>query len=62
MRRKVARALRKWADLVDPRTEPSNVARIRVDVDSAEAEDAIRRLAERAEQLRRTVQAALWVD
>jgi len=41
MRRKFARALRKWADLIDPRTSPSDVLTIRVECDSSQFVEAV---------------------
>lgn len=44
MRPKLARVLRKWADLIDPRVSPSEVLTIRVACDSKDAEEALARL------------------
>lgn len=47
MRKKFARSLRKWADLIDPRIEPSNDFTIRIDIDAVSAEETLRRLESR---------------
>jgi hypothetical protein len=51
MRQKIARALRKWADLIDPRHDPSSRLVCRVDIDSKEAEVNIERLKLKLQQL-----------
>ena len=51
MRSKIARALRKWADLIDPRHGPSDVLSIRIEIDSKEAEDKIEKLKSSCEEL-----------
>jgi hypothetical protein len=51
MRHRIARALRKWADLVDPRTEPSDVLSIRIEVNTEEALASIQRVRDAAVEL-----------
>jgi RNase P protein component len=51
MRNKIARALRKWADLIDPRNNPSSRVVCRVDIDSKDAEVNIERLKVKLQQL-----------
>jgi hypothetical protein len=48
---KAARKLRKLADLIDPRIGPSEVMTMRIEVDSCQAEDTIRRLSRLAAEL-----------
>ena len=51
MRKKFARALRKWADLIDPRVGPSDTLTIRIDVDAVSAEEKLRLLESRLERM-----------
>jgi hypothetical protein len=55
MKSKLARALRKWADLIDPRVKPTDGISIRIDVD---AQDAIKEV-ERVEQVVKRVLAGI---
>lgn len=51
MRTTVARCLRKWADLIDPRTDPTDGVSIKVTVDASEAEAALSRVGAAIERL-----------
>ncbi len=41
LRSKLARSVRKWADLIDPRREPTSGVTIEVCVDTKDAEEAL---------------------
>jgi hypothetical protein len=41
MKSKLARVLRKWADLIDPRVKPTNAITLRIDVDARDAVKAV---------------------
>lgn len=60
LRQKFARALRKWADLIDPRTPPARPTAmlINVEVDTSQAEAAFARLDAQARKLREVMDAA----
>lgn len=51
LRGKVARKLRKLADLIDPRVSPSDVFSIRIEVDSSDAEASVKRLVRETQAL-----------
>ncbi len=51
-RQKLAWILRKWADLIDPRHDPSDGVSIRVTADTSEAEAAINGLYAKVEKLK----------
>jgi hypothetical protein len=57
MRRKFARVLRKWADLIDPGVSPSSALTVRVEADTADFEAAARRVLAHCEQLRAAAEA-----
>jgi hypothetical protein len=50
-RQKIARSLRKWADLIDPRIGPREPLLMTIEVDAAEAEVTLARLKATLEEL-----------
>jgi hypothetical protein len=56
-RQSLARSLRKWADLIDPRTKPSEPMRFEIQCDSSAAEQTIERLKGKIEELQRSIDA-----
>lgn len=51
MKSKLAKILRKWADLIDPRVKPSDAISIRINVDAEDAIKEIERVGEIAKQI-----------
>lgn len=52
LRHSTARAIRKLADFIDPRTEPSSRTTLVVEVDSTDATRKLNELTQKAEDLR----------
>ncbi len=52
MRQRVARALRKWADLIDPRTEPSSRMMITIEADTSQLMESTQRAISQLEALK----------
>jgi hypothetical protein len=62
MKSKLARALRKWADLIDPRVNPTDATTIHINIDARDAikevelvEQAVRRAVAATNDLKRRV-------